>query len=195
MCTSPRQIVPDFHYKLDVLLWNPRYIFCTNLNENHFIFQPWFVGFFVNGNHVLHFNLCSVISIFNLFKLVMIYLCDNVLSWGGIITKLFQQSGLLIYKNGQKPTIFLVDYHILSQQMAINTNLVVRKWIFFLILNAFNQLNLTISNQNAYDRNSSNSVLILKKKLSSNSVIIVIVVSYWNICTEIYLKKLHIFTS
>jgi len=72
----------------------------------------------------------------------------------------------------------LVDYHILSQQMAINTNLVVRKWIFFLILNAFNQLDLTISNQNAYDRNSSNSVLILKKKLSSNSVIIVIVVSY-----------------
>ena len=61
----------------------------------------------------------------------MIYLCDNVLSWGGIITKLFQQSGLLIYKNGQKPTILLVDYHILSQQMAINTNLVVRKWIFF----------------------------------------------------------------
>ena len=108
---------------------------------------------------------------------------------GEIITKLFQQSGLLIYKNGQKPTILLVDYHILSQQMTIKTNLVVRKWIFFKILNAFNQLDLTISNQNAYDRNSSNSVLILKKKLSSNSVIIVIVVSYWNICLEIYLKK------
>lgn len=87
MCgTSPRQIVPDFHYKLDVLLTFYCEIldtfFCTNLNENHFIFQLWFVGFFVNGNHVLHFNLCSVISIFNLFKLVMIYLCDNVLSWG-----------------------------------------------------------------------------------------------------------------
>lgn len=61
-------------WTLTFSLWNPRYKPALKL----FYFPAMIRRFFVNGNHVLHFNLCCVISIINLFKLVyIIYLCDN----------------------------------------------------------------------------------------------------------------------